>query len=97
MGCLSSRTFSTLNRGFSFDRMAFWHCALTSEALPLAPGLLGTRNSTSCSGPPPGDGTPTAAASCMPDTPSTHARSSSTELTCTPQDVLLTYSVQGDS
>ena len=76
-------TLSTLNKGFSFERMAAWHCALILELLLEAPVSRGTTKSTSCSGPPPGEGTPTAAASWMSGTPCTHARSSSTELTCT--------------
>ena len=74
-------TFSTLNSGLSLDLMASWHSAFISALLPGCP--RGTTKSTSCSGPPPGEGTPTAATSCTAGTPSAQALSSSTELTCT--------------
>lgn len=70
--------------------MAAWQ-SFCSRAVLLpgwAPGCS-TRNSTSRSGPPPGAGTPTAAASITSDMRSTHALSISTELTCSDQAYII--------
>lgn len=78
----TTTALSTLKRGLRREEMAAWQAWRSWDGgwdWVSCWGRNSTRHSTSRSGPPPGGGTATAAASATPGTPSVTARSNSTE------------------